>query len=234
MFESQNSKTCLWKIKRQVFAFFFHHTITLFDLSQVWLSSSTLFNCKSAIEWLSHLPTEPGSYHQNCRFFFSSSRTACHPWQQWPKCFCTGYSSSTASSKKKNPISNVVSKKKKPLFNQQRQEIIQWMATWCSANLCSRFPIKSVGWCLSLLLVCVITEDTFHEIRLAFFISGMFHRLQIRCSLLSLHKTNSNPKSLEKVLQLFHQLQLVLPFVRRELCKLTRVVYHRQLLHWPL
>lgn len=54
---SYNSKTCTWKITN-VFSIFSAQNITLFVLDQVWLSILP-FSRNSAIEWLSHLPSEP-------------------------------------------------------------------------------------------------------------------------------------------------------------------------------
>lgn len=89
---------------------------------------------------------------------------------------------------------------------------------------------------MGLVLVCVITENTCYETKLPFCISDMFHTLRLDAVYWTLTETNFNlnPWKSSAAMALAAVTQFLLCVTVCELCKLTRVVYHRELLHWPL
>lgn len=132
-------------------------------------------------------------------FFFSPSGTFSHPWQQWPKCFCTGHSSNS-----KNHSAATHRALFQTHFKYVFKENSKYQSTGLRNNsmddylklrqLVLRISHQTcLMMCMGLVLICALIENTCHETKLPFFISDMFHTQRLDAVYWTLtKKTNFN------------------------------------------
>lgn len=155
-------KHVLGKITK-VLSIFSAQNITLFVLDQLWLSILP-FSRNSAIEWLSHLPTDPVNTIKPVQKFLSH----CSPsmtvkgyvlLQKVPLCVLV-------------VLADITEISTATISRRRVQEIKKWMSAWRSTNLYSGFHHQTFQWCRSEpcnLRICHL------KIRLLFFIPGTLH-----------------------------------------------------------
>lgn len=142
-------------------------------------------------------------------FLFFPSGTFSHPWQQWPKCFCTGHSSNSK---------NLSAATHRALFQTHFKYVFKENPKYQSTVLRNnsmdgyltlrQFVLRishqtCLMMCLGLVLICALTEKYLPWNKAAILYFRHVPYPEIRCSLLNPHKNKFQPKSL-KVLQVRH------------------------------